>query len=369
MASTLEMQPEDVGLFFREWLGKSFCALEWMSVQKISMDKLFEKFVIGYANRDIVFRSFTQELIQTLKSMREGPCNADTPEDNLPEGWHRIVGPTEDVGLANGKDRHNVSDIHVVNDKEYPGRVFVFYSPAKEPVVSNLIGAIKAMSPKPRVPSPSSFFLRVPTMHKMKKAIEAHGLSSLCVPNAALITWASRDEIEALEEQDRPYKFVIVMDTGGICKQGWSAFPPLNFVIGFHPITKLTEFVKCQIAQLCCLGFPISRTFWIRQNDKPGQKGHIKQLIVMPSDMDCFVLDQTGQTMIINGMTRLELAKKFLSHLSPDPENPLSSAVYDIALYELKCNRLAHDRFVATLPPKSGPLETKTQSDDLDCSV
>jgi len=383
--STLEMTPEETGLFFRKWLAK-FNDVEWKSTNRISMDELFEKHVAGYANRDIVFRSHTQELIQTLKAMRS---TMDTSEDNLPDGWHRIVGPTD--------------DFHVVNGTKYPGRIFVFCRPNQDS---------------------GSFFLRVPAMREMQKAIDVHGLSSLCVPDATLITWASRDEIETLNERDCCYKFVIVMDFRYRDKVSTEEAFVANGQLWNRErvvIVSPYNFIKCQIAQLCCLGFPISKTFWTYQYNEPGKKGFSKKLIVMPSHMPCFsaytpenkfrshkismtclalegfdkswaferdkrsAFDKLARpaarpdNAMSSPLSRLQIAQRSLEHLSLDCNAPFyedvrlangkdqhqvldvlrtdQNDVYNIALYELKCNRLAHDRFVAMMSPKSGPSQ------------
>lgn len=310
----------DTGLFFQDWLSHRFSYLDWMTPFTVTLDELFQTCVIhdegtpGNAGDKVP----DSNLQQTLKALEPLLWSQDRAtwmglNDRIEGDWTPVAGSAHTF----------------VNKALYPGRMFEFFEGVDS---ANAV--------------PGSFFLRAAAAREMQEAIDREGLTRVCLPKMYLVALASKDAIKMLPEADQCRQFILVIDTRDMNIQG------------NEPRTVMDAATCRELAQLCCLGFPIHTNAWTSD----GGTSTTAKLVILLASLSCFSLNEPDQIPNQYGRTRelrdaqellrLNLARANLPHLrllcqffGGQPR------VFDTALYELDKHVLRVNKTARELCP------------------
>jgi len=302
-------------------------------------------------------------LVQDLKDVYNTLWRGISWVGQVPEGWKKVM-PMDNY----------LKHCPVSNDEKYPGKVFVFCDSSSGRHV------------------PGSFFLQAVTMRHMQKAIISEKLTNIVVPNVFLVALETKENIKSMSETEQAYLFVLVLDMKDTVM----------------PEKSLSNQAIQEIAKLCCLGFPVSYTFWSHSTDgqllvieekadnreADNEVTKIDKAVVMTRPLSCFVLREpatfkqtvsanmteeekedlmmcvgqyarTRQLIHGNHVSRLGLAKFHLEHMSKrvesigcfsyqtsskdlSPSDKIFRETFETVLYELNCH-------ITSLTQNSGP--------------
>lgn len=291
---------KDVGKFFQTWLSR-FKPEDWESVYSITLDKLFDKYVLDEANPPGQWRAPVKAgLIQDLQAVDATLWDPKKIvwQGVVPDGWRELP-RLEDIG-----------QFFTMNDTKYPDHVFMFCSASAGRHV------------------PGSFFLQAATLQQMRKVVTQENLTHIHVPDTKLIALNSKKTIKSLNETEQNWSFVLAINVKDITTT-WMTDHSENAKNTKNSNKPLQISMEAQreIAQLCCYGLPVSNTFWTLAS---ANKVSSNRIVVLTRPLSCFVLDDSNDAVseeatqyhrtkeLVKGkyLQRKKLAKTCLEHLS-----------------------------------------------------
>lgn len=289
MPPKLKLRP-DIGLFLQNWLSHRFSYNDWTATYTVTLDQLEQACLIDDDSH----------LSSDLRAVNAMLWSQDRMT------WQGLgTGQGDWTPLPSLNNQYGV-----VNKVLHPDRVFIFCSES---------GTDRHV--------PGSFFLRAAAARAMQEAIETEKLPHLCVPKVSLVALSPMNIIKHLPEAEQPHHFVLVINTSGMR------------VLCNEPEAGLDDNKCRQLAQLCCLGFPISLPGWTCCN----------KLVLIPSCLSCFSLNEpnlipgqykrTKELMNARELTRLNLARISLRRvcdLLVIKENATLLQLFETARYELE---------------------------------